>query len=124
MRLLLEGGVRADDVVIIDEVKHPLPRIERPRLRGEEAGEGRFDLEEVIAVERGDHALEALVIGDGVEALGADVLLKVAAVDDFAHEEEILLFGIYGAAEELHEPLREEVADVEAEAVDPELADQ
>ena len=44
-------------------------------------------------------------------------------MDDFAHEEEVVLFGIHRAAQKLHEPRGQKIAHVQPEPVDLKFAD-
>ncbi len=116
--LIPQGGTGALDVVIIHKVEQMLAAEERPRRIGKQTGHGVLDLKQVVRIERREHTPKTLVVGNGIQTTRTDVLLEVVVVDNLSDKEEIPFLFVYGAAQQLHEPLRQKIAHVQAQPVD------
>ena len=121
--LIPERRTGALDIMIVHKIQEIFSREERPRRRGKQAGHVVLDLKKVPGIVRREHAAEPLIIGNGVKALGADVLLKIVGVDNFADQEKIWFLLIDRATQQLHKPRRKQVTHIQPQPVDPEFID-
>ena len=121
--LIPERRTGALDIMIVHKIQEIFSREERPRRRGKQAGHVVLDLKKVPGIVRREHAAEPLIICNGVEPLGTDVLLKIVGVDNFADQEKIRFLLIDRATQQLHKPRRKQVTHIQPQPVDPEFID-
>lgn len=81
------------------------------------------DLEQVVRIERGGQPFITLVICDGIQPFGREVLCKILPVDNFAHQEKVFPLLPHGAAQKFKEPFGQKVCHVQTQPVDAEFVD-